>query len=446
MMKNLPQYDFRAYSGFLTSLGASLHLSWHFGLFQRDEFALGVSLMEDIIRGNAHPHPFWVTELQGGTVIWSGRVPYYPTKEHIAQYLWTSVGAGAEGVIFWTLNQRKAVQEGGEWGMLNFEGRPSDRLEETAKVAAAVKENAPLFEGLKPYEPDVTILYNVKSLQMQKRDSDLWPSPETGRKETSVMCSLIASYQALASWGINAQVRDMDNFDWSNSEGLIAIIPDMICIPSDKTEAIREFVKNGGKLIVTGRSGYFDENMRCAFMGGHPLEDVLGGKLLEFKYTDDYFKIGGLDSHLWRGIIRRSAFSSEPVASYNGETSAIWHPYGKGEVVWFPSMIELGAYHRDIIPLAKFIGKECRKVIDKAPFHLCKPVKGVLARTMTDDNGNMLIVLVNKTGKKVRLRPSLRLGKSSTNIIYGGDVASVRRCRIVLKKEATVVISTAASK
>lgn len=79
ILGTLPDYDFPAYSKFLTSVGASLHLSWHFGMFSQREYPLGVSLMSDIIRHNALGNPFWITELQGGNVTASGNVPYCPT-------------------------------------------------------------------------------------------------------------------------------------------------------------------------------------------------------------------------------------------------------------------------------------------------------------------------------------------------------------------------------
>lgn len=85
-------------------------------MFSLREYPLGVSLMSDIIRHNALGNPFWITELQGGNVTASGNVPYCPTAAHTAQYLWTAIASGAEGVIFWSLNQRAAVMEAGEWG------------------------------------------------------------------------------------------------------------------------------------------------------------------------------------------------------------------------------------------------------------------------------------------------------------------------------------------
>ena len=42
ILGTLPDYDFPAYSKFLTSVGASLHLSWHFGMFSQREYPLEI--------------------------------------------------------------------------------------------------------------------------------------------------------------------------------------------------------------------------------------------------------------------------------------------------------------------------------------------------------------------------------------------------------------------
>jgi len=99
LLDNLADYDFPAYEGFLTSLGVSMHLSWHFGYFTRAQYPLGISLMADIIRSGAGKNPFWITEMQGGNVTASGREVLCPTAREITQWLWTGIAAGADGVF-----------------------------------------------------------------------------------------------------------------------------------------------------------------------------------------------------------------------------------------------------------------------------------------------------------------------------------------------------------
>lgn len=292
ILGTLPDYDFPAYSKFLTSVGASLHLSWHFGMFSQREYPLGVSLMSDIIRHNALGNPFWITELQGGNVTASGNVPYCPTAAHTAQYLWTAIASGAEGVIFWSLNQRAAVMEAGEWGLLDFLRRPSDRMLEAAKVASVLQRHGEEFRGLKPAPAPVTLLYNIASLRIQRRNAETPASGEEGRQASACMKSLAAAYEAISAWGVTPEVADMATFDWDDAAGCTAVIPHMVALPSEFRPRIESFVRNGGKLIVTGLSGFYDENMRCLFMNGFPLKSCFGAEVSEFKVAGEYFTLG----------------------------------------------------------------------------------------------------------------------------------------------------------
>lgn len=412
----LPDYDFPAYAKFLTSVGASLHLSWHFGMFCQREYPLGVSLMSDIIRHNALGNPFWITELQGGNVTASGQVPYCPSAAHTAQYLWTAIASGAEGVIFWSLNQRASVMEAGEWGLLDFQRRPSDRMQEAAKVASVLQRHEAEFSGLRPAPAPVTLLYNVASLRIQRRNAQTLESDEEGRQASACMKSLAAAYEAISAWGVTPQVADMATFDWDDGAGRTAVIPHMVALPSAVWPCIEEFVRGGGKLIVTGLSGFYDENMRCLFMNGFPLKACFGAEVSEFKVAGEYFMLGDeLPAHLWRGILVPA--SGEVTMADGGEVAAVRNSYGRGEVVWVPSPIELGACHRDMAPLTAFYGRECRDAIAAAPAWFRSPEPDVLMRTMQGDD-TMMSVIINKrrTSAAVRLQTGNYV---KPEVIYG---------------------------
>ena len=94
------EYDFPAWRGFLTSLGGSAHASWHFGYFERDQYALAMAADCEIIRSGAGPIPWLMTEIQGGNNIYSGYAPLCPTSEEISQWLWTIIGSGGKGGFF----------------------------------------------------------------------------------------------------------------------------------------------------------------------------------------------------------------------------------------------------------------------------------------------------------------------------------------------------------
>lgn len=406
ILETLPEYDFAAYGRYLSSLGVSMHMSWHFGYFDRAEYPLGVSVMADIIRSGAGENPFWITELQGGNVTASGKKPLCPTAEETAQWLWTGIGAGAEGIIFWTLNQRMAVSEAGEWGLLNFQGRPSDRLEAAFSVAAAVKNNADLFGRAKPVKSSITLLYNKESLWIQRHNADVIKDAKNdGRSRGAVMKSLVAAYDAISAWGVVPDICDMERFDWSEPEGRTVVLPHTISIPTVYDEQIRQFVQDGGTLIMTGLAGFYDEFMRCRYMGGFPLEDVFGAGLSEFKVVDSFFTLPSfrgirLQSHLWKGLLVPQG--GTPVISEGREVLATSSTYGKGRAIWLPSPVELGCWHRDEKALEKFYGQVCRISIAASPFSFRQPGKDVVVRLM-DAGDRMISIIINKSGKSTRL-------------------------------------------
>jgi len=402
----LPEYDFAQLEKILTSLGASMHLSWHFSWFRREEFPMGISLMADIIRGSALGNPFWITELQGGNVTASGNRVLCPSGNEISQWLWTGIGAGAEGIIFWTLNQRAAVSEAGEWGLLNFQNKPSERFEAASNVAKAINANADIMAVAKPARSDISILYNSRSLWIQKYNAGVIEDRENeGRGKSAVMKSVAAAYQAIASWGLNPEVGDMEFYDWNNADGRTVVLPHIICIPTEYYGKIRGFVKNGGRIIATGLTGYYDETMKCAFMGHFPLEDVFGAECSEVKASDKYFALPvykgiTLDSHLWYSSLAPTVGKAE--LEYGKEVYAVRNNYGKGEVLWFPAMVDLGNWHRNEKALSEFYGRELYCRMSKAPLHLSQPQDGVTLRTMLASDA-LVVIAINKNNRPIEV-------------------------------------------
>lgn len=444
IMELLPEYDFAALEKILTSLGASMHLSWHFSYFEQQEFPMAISLMADIIRGNALGNPFWITELQGGNVTASGYRVLCPTGNEVAQWLWSGIGSGAEGIVFWTLNQRAAVSEAGEWGLLNFQNGQSDRLQAASDVAKAVKDNESVMKEAKPYLSDISILYNTQSLWIQKWNHNTVKDTENdGRSKGAVMKSVAAAYDAISAWGVNPQVADMKFYDWSKAEGRAIVLPNIISIPSEYYDKIRSFVKNGGRIVVTGLTGYYDENMKCSFMGHFPLADVFGAECSEIKAGDKYFALpkfrgATLDAHLWRGVLAPAGGKAE--LESNNEVYAVRNRYGKGEVLWFPSMIDLGNWHRNEKALSEFYGKELMDQIACAPVYLEKPVSGLTLRTMTSGD-NMVVIAINKNTKPVHYK--IKGGFHPAGVIFDNMTGQGMKGKMkLLPEECTVSVWT----
>lgn len=420
LLDNLADYDFPAYEGFLTSLGVSMHLSWHFGYFTRAQYPLGISLMADIVRAGAGKNPFWITEMQGGNVTASGKEVLCPTAQEITQWLWTGIAAGAEGIIFWTLNQRASALEAGEWGMLDFQRRPSDRLTAAAEVARTAKACRKFFRDAEPVRSGITLLYNVESLRTQRKNAAAAGDDcLEGRKASATMKSLAGAYEAVAAWGVVPEVCEMGAYDWSDPQGKTVVLPNLVALPSKYWQQLGKFVREGGRLIVTGLTGFYDENMHCILMDDFPLRECLGAQISEYKAVAPYFTIGcdvpaaTLPVHMWKGILRPD--KAQAIATDGGEVVGTRHRYGKGEAVWLPSLLELGGWHADNKGVVDFYGTCCRGQIDRAPMHFSRPADGVLMRLM-ESPSQRLAVLINKRTEPAEVELSEPLPASARRL------------------------------
>ncbi len=143
-------------------------------------------------------------------------------------------------------------------------------------------------------ESGIAILYSREAIIAAKAN-ELDTTVIEGRKASSVMKSAVSAYEAIASSGITADIMDIERFTPDAGKYPVAILPDMISLSSESINLMEEYVRSGGKLIVTGMTGYFDEYMRCRFVTGFPLRECFGGTVKEFKVREHLFDIAGAD-------------------------------------------------------------------------------------------------------------------------------------------------------
>ena len=431
----LPEYDFQALDPAITSLGSSMHFSWHFGSFRREEYPLGVSIMADLVRSGAREKPFWVTEFQGGGVTASGNVVLCPTREEVTQSLWISFAAGASGLMFWTLNPRKAVSEAGEWGLLNYFDEPSDRMLAAAETAACIQEHEALFSSAQPVVSPVTILYNDESLWIQKCNA-VSGSKDEGRGPRAVINSVAAAYGALASLGVTPGIERMDRYDWSSPEGKVLVLPHLVCLPDHYAPLLESFVEGGGTVIATGLTGYYDERMGCAWMGRWPYTRVFGAAVEEVRVTGPCAPLAGsaLKTHLWQGSLRLS--EAEALLQDDAGVYACRHRLGNGTAVWIPSLIDLGCKDGAMKALAAFY-QDCLPAGYGIPFRITRPQSGLLSRQM-QAGPDRIGVVVNKGTRPLRLR--LAQGYGSPELLYRSGRGRVGKRSLTLKPEETLVL------
>ena len=440
IFSNLPEYDFPFWRTFLNSLGGSAHPSWHFAMFHRDQYALAMSAISEILLSGAGQLPWLMTEIQGGNNTYSSRTPMCPTQEEITQWLWTIIGTQGKGGIFWSLNPRASGVESGEWALLDFQHQPTDRMDAVKKVADCIAANQKLFKNAKKVDPGINLLYIRESLWAENVITTSTPAATDGRKIG--LKNLLGYFKAFSEMGIGPNIKAFEEFDFSKDDyvGVSIILANQIVLPQAYVTQLEAFVDNGGKLLVDGLTGFYDEHVHNRFLTGSPYEKLFGGKISEFKYSDKpfYYDLGEqakVEGRLWMGIIR--PFDRTKVMVVKEEAClASRSNFGKGEVVWIPGLLGMAAWE-NAAPLANFLAEEFK--IDNQAFILDRYVPGVLFKSMQAGD-DFISVCINKSSDKKTFRLAGVHDDMDAEIIFKNKSGKIAGKSVSIASEETMVI------
>ena len=441
---NCAEYDFLEWRKFLTTLGGSAHASWHFGYFSRQQYALAMSANSEMIRSGAGNIPWWMTELQGGNNTYSGYTAMCPTPEEIAQWIWLVTATEGKGSMFWCLNPRSSGLEAGEWAMLDFQNKPSDRMIAASKVAETLTKNTSFFASAKEVNSGINILYIRQSLWAETKMASDQKTDYEARLKGGVMKSALGYFEALSEMGINSNLKAFEEFDFSKSDykGQTIILANQISVPDAYAEKLEMFVSKGGKLIVDGLTAFFDENLHCTMKTGFAFEKLFGGNISEFKLVENLFttSIEGnkLPTHLWRGYIVPA--KGQSVATVEGKSIALLNKFGDGEVLWIPSLLGLGSrMQKDYSALSILLNKELKASIANSPVSFETLNPNVLMKTM-QSGVSLVTVLVNKSTETKTISLSLTNPKLTPTILFANLQGTVSGKTVKIKPEETMVI------
>lgn len=254
------------------------------------------------------------------------------------------------------------------------------------------------------------------------------------------MKSAFAMYETLLENGINSQFQCFDEFNWNKAsyKGETIILSGQISLPSRYWEPLRNFVRNGGKLIMEGLSAFYDENMFALHHTGFPLQDVLGGALKEVKCLPTDFSVNYqnalLPAHLWKGSIYNT--QGQIVVQEGNSVLTTRHRFVKGETFWFPSLLGLGALRSDKgEALSRLLLAEVQAAV---PFQFETYQKGVQMYIMQKGN-QYLTILINKRPQATTV--ALRCPKGvNPSVVFADKGGSATASTAHLSSEETLVI------
>lgn len=439
---NIARYEFFEWRKFVDVLGMSIHPSWALTDFQKHHYAYGIAGCCELMTGfHKDNNEIWVSEIQGGSNIFSGWAPGAPDATDIEQWLWTSIGCNAKRVLYWSINPRPQGNEAGEWALFAYGDRVSERVEMTTKVIDNLNKYKEVFSNTKLMETPITIIITPESQFMFDCRGD-W---RDFRNNKAHLKSYMAWYMMLMRLGLPVQILEADDYNWDDSElGRLVIFPNAISVPSYLKAKIKSYVKRGNKLVADGLSFQFDEESRSYGTVGNPYEEMFGARLHDEIYQMDpnvKIKFNDLDITLTASDLRGELIptTAEVLSGTREMAYATRNKYGKGEAVWIPHVIGVKEFGTHDPNYAKFVFNEVKAIYNQYSFVLDNMDEDLMMQTLEAD-GNYVTIIINCSLKDVNSKIINRTSKKKPEVIWGEKNSLSSDFGINLKPRETMVI------
>jgi beta-galactosidase len=211
--------------------------------------------------------PFWCSEFTTMDAV----------PNSIRKSAYASLMYGNQMVCGWTWQSMWAGEEQYLIGMVDWDGIPNRKYDEYKKIATEFKKIEKYF----PYKPqaEVALAFSFPS-QIASR---YFP---VKHDEQLQACFDLFYYR-----NMNARIIDINR---SPLKYKLLFIPGMAVMDTQSADRIREFVRNGGTVVMTSNSAVVDESGQV-FRSTRPglLSDVFGIRLGAYEETEVLNEISG---------------------------------------------------------------------------------------------------------------------------------------------------------
>lgn len=254
-------YSDIAYSGKMTRQGCGYYpgnsLTTNWGVMNS---SFGISRIQF-----ESTNPFWCSEFTTMTAV----------PNSIRKSAYATLMYGNQMVCGWTWQSMWAGEEQYLQGMLDWDGVPNRKYDEYKKIATEFKKIGKYF----PYKlrPEVGMAFSFPS----QIASSSYPEQQDN--------------QLQVCWGL-FYYRNMDvnivEISRSSLNYKLLFVPGVTVMDEATATKIRNFVKNGGTVIMTSNSAVVDETGQV-FASTRPgrLSDVFGVRVASFEETEAYNEI-----------------------------------------------------------------------------------------------------------------------------------------------------------
>jgi beta-galactosidase len=381
-------------------------VSWdNYPMFREDysDYS-GPGLGHDLMRGSKNNQNFMVMEQQGGLPGWNIFWGRQSAPGLYRAWAYQAIAHGADGICYFRWRTSRYGTEQYWQGVLDQDSYPNARYKIVSQTGNELGRLADLLKGSK----------RVSSVAMLVSPDSRWAFHiQPLVKDFHYNRQLGLYYAALVRAGLNVDVL-FPQSDFSGYKVIVA--PSLFIADPALVEKLRAFVKEGGTLVLSYRSGVKDENnvVTNQTLPG-PFAEMAGIAIHDFDpQTNQEQEVVDLEGErhpakVWFDVIDTT--TAESLATYGkgyyeGKTAVSQNRYGNGSVVYVGTEFSSrSAYSKLVDYLASQIG------LERGP----RPPEGVEIAAR-EKAGRKILFLINYTEKP----QSVYLDHEMQNALTGG--------------------------
>jgi beta-galactosidase len=298
------------------------------------------AIQTDFTRSLKHGN-FLVTETNAQTTGWSSTGQFPPYDGQMRQDVYTYLASGANMVEYWHWASIAANQETYWKGVLSHDLEPNRAYAEVSRTAHELEKIGSHLVGLQIHN-QVAILWSRDSANA----IGFMPfaSGAPGQPAASYDTLVRQLHRSLYDLNLGADFVFPETADFSQYK--LLIVPALYIADDALLQKISDYVKNGGHVVMTFKSGFANENSAARWVRAPgPLREAAGFSYQEFSnlekplaLKDDPFHVGA-DNHVsdWAEFLMPE--HAKVIASYDHPFFAKWpaiteNEFGAGTLLY----------------------------------------------------------------------------------------------------------------
>jgi beta-galactosidase len=267
-----------------------------------------------------------------------------PYKGQLRLQAYSHLASGANSVMYWHWHSIHNSFETYWKGLLSHDFAPNETYQEAALFGAELKKYGSHLVNLQK-KNDAAILVSNESLTGLKWfNLEATAAGNTGKEYNDVFRWL---YDALYQMNIGTDIV------WPESENLcdykVLIVPALYSAPQSLLDRLKDYVKNGGCLLATFKTGFSNEHLKVyTDVQPHSLQEVFGVHYHQFTHPKHVGLKGSIQGEAQAFMELLKADRASVLASYDHfnwkDYAAITlNTYGAGKAMYLGCMMDESA-------------------------------------------------------------------------------------------------------